>query len=132
MFLILSLNDTLLTARIEDVYHVILFSNYKYIHHHVFPHLIEAVELLNKIEKHGKINLAYWDILSDEIIIHHKYLFKKKEYKKAHIWTGKDTICRMWSTGGLGYLSAGYCLFDNCAGREICTMCVNVQHKNKF
>jgi hypothetical protein len=29
------------------------------------------------------------------------YLVRKKNAKTAHIWTGYDTACRMYSTGGL-------------------------------
>ena len=29
------------------------------------------------------------------------YLVRKKNAKTVHIWTGYDTVCRMYSTGGL-------------------------------
>jgi len=29
------------------------------------------------------------------------YLVRKKKAKTRHIWTGYDTVCRMYSTGGL-------------------------------
>lgn len=29
------------------------------------------------------------------------YLVRKKNAKTAHLWTGFDTVCRMYSTGGL-------------------------------
>ncbi|MEA5418437.1 hypothetical protein VB712_04310 [Spirulina sp. CCNP1310] len=93
--------------------------------------MAEAVKFLTKVEKRGEINLEYWDILSDEVIIHDKFLIRKKGKKqKAHIWTRKDTSCKMWSTGGLNSLSGAYSLFNSCMEKEICTMCVNNQHKN--
>lgn len=31
-----------------------------------------------------------------------EYLFRPRSEKgAAHIWTGNDTACRMWSTGGI-------------------------------
>lgn len=54
------------------------------------------------------------------------YLIRKRgKASRAHIWTGQDTACRMYSTGGLRkdrfYLSEApgdhpICQMCNCAG----------------
>ena len=58
------------------------------------------------------------------------YLTHSKAKKKyvAHIWTGKDTVCRMWSTGGLKK-HMGWVHLDNPAGLKVCAMCRNVSLK---
>lgn len=54
-----------------------------------------------------------------------RYLIRNKGGKTAaHIWTGKDTACTMFSTGGLSS-NRGYIVSDSTFGRRICTMCVN-------
>ena len=54
------------------------------------------------------------------------YLIRDKGQKKAaHIWTGDDTACRMWSTGGLKQ-NRGYTLWPHTDGHEVCHMCANV------
>lgn len=40
---------------------------------------------------------------------------------RAHLWTGTDTVCRMWSTGGLA--KSKYSVQADSRGLEICTMC---------
>jgi hypothetical protein len=44
--------------------------------------------------------------------------------KAAHIWTGSDTACRMWSTGGLKK-RRGYSIWSHPDGHSICHMCSN-------
>ena len=51
------------------------------------------------------------------------YYFFKKRSAAAHIWTGEDTACRMYSTGGLRKSGK---VFDTHGARRICTMCKNV------
>lgn len=48
------------------------------------------------------------------------YLVRKKKAKTAHLWTGFDTVCRMYSTGGLRKKS-----YQAVAQTDlpICTMC---------
>jgi hypothetical protein len=41
---------------------------------------------------------------------------------KSHIWTGDDTACRMWSTGGLNRTRRW--VVEDKALRPICTMCL--------
>jgi hypothetical protein len=54
------------------------------------------------------------------------YLIRSKgKVKTAHIWEGKDTACRMWSTGGMSHKRA-YELYDAPYGLSVCTMCANV------
>ena len=129
----LSRNDSLSVARIGNTYYLLLFySNVKYKHQHVFSGLPEAVEFLHKVEQRRQINLEYWDSLDDEVNIHNEYLIRNATKKqKAHLWTGKDTFCKMWSTGGLSlnHDPKAYSLFDSCLGREICSMCINNQQK---
>lgn len=53
-----------------------------------------------------------------------KYLIHTKSPKRrAHIWNGQDTSCRMASTGGL--ILDKYVVLDDADGREICQMCKN-------
>jgi hypothetical protein len=51
------------------------------------------------------------------------YYFFKKRSAAAHIWTGEDTACRMYSTGGLRKSGK---VFDDRGERRVCTMCKNV------
>jgi hypothetical protein len=53
------------------------------------------------------------------------YLIRKRGKKNsAHIWTGEDTACRMYSTGGM--LKDRFELRDEPGEHRICTMCVSV------
>jgi len=61
-----------------------------------------------------------------------KYLIRKKgKNKAAHIWTGQDTVCRMWSTGGIDKRRA-YDVFDESKGLRICHMCDQVHKKSEY
>ncbi len=54
-----------------------------------------------------------------------QYLIRDKGKNKAyHIWTGDDTACRMWSTGGM-QKKKGYTLHDETMGLRLCCMCEN-------
>lgn len=46
----------------------------------------------------------------------------KKKRLVAHIWTGEDTACRMWSTGGIPHKERYETSIDQ-RGAPICTMC---------
>jgi hypothetical protein len=46
-----------------------------------------------------------------------------KRNSRAHIWTGSDTGCRMWSTGGLKQSKPGWQVGDSKGERDICQMC---------
>ena len=50
------------------------------------------------------------------------YLVRKKNAKTAHIWTGYDTACRMYSTGGLR--KKAYKVAST-SDLPVCTMCSN-------
>jgi len=50
--------------------------------------------------------------------------------QRAHIWTGDDTACRMWSTGGLKQDRFEVC--DNPRDREICFMCRMVEIREQL
>ncbi len=45
----------------------------------------------------------------------------------AHIWTGADTACRMFSTGGMN--RANYARSTDGRGLPVCLMCRNVMRK---
>jgi hypothetical protein len=45
----------------------------------------------------------------------------KKKNTAAHIWTGTDTYCRMFSTGGLN--PGIKKVFDTTMGKRVCQMC---------
>ena len=52
-----------------------------------------------------------------------KYLIHpRKPSKKAHIWTGSDTYCRMYSTGGISKNSK-FEVYDTAMGRPVCALC---------
>lgn len=40
------------------------------------------------------------------------------------MWTGEDTVCRKWSTGGLQ--QANFSVVDDDEERDICSMCASV------
>jgi hypothetical protein len=51
------------------------------------------------------------------------YLIRKIGAKaKAHIWNGNDTLCRMWSTGGLK--RSRFEVRQDRGAHEVCHMCV--------
>jgi hypothetical protein len=45
----------------------------------------------------------------------------KKNSKVVHFWTGTDTACRQWSTGGLK--KENYEVVTNTMGKDICNQC---------
>ena len=61
-----------------------------------------------------------------------KYLIKYRRIKKSvvHLWTGEDTICKMYSTGGLKV--EDYKVSETPENRNICQNCLNVQAQNQF
>ncbi len=70
------------------------------------PHLLE--------ERGGPFGAA-WVYMS-------KYLVRvSKSGLSAHVWTGEDTACKMWSSGGL--LSKGVRLSSTQMGRRLCKIC---------
>ena len=53
------------------------------------------------------------------------YLIRNRGSKqKAHIWTGKDTVCRMWSTGGMKQES--FTVNKTTLGKDLCLMCSHI------
>lgn len=60
-----------------------------------------------------------------------KYFVPKRNggKKRAHIWLGKETACRLSSTGGLN--PRRYMVADSPGNREICTMCETNAAKRK-
>jgi hypothetical protein len=51
------------------------------------------------------------------------YLIRKNQsQKKAHIWTGDDTQCRMWSTGGIRKRRS-WIVSETARGYAICKLC---------
>lgn len=60
-----------------------------------------------------------------------KYLIRTKgKNKAAHIWTGQDTVCRMWSTGGIDKRRM-YDVHDDNKGLRICHICEQVHKRNE-
>ena len=56
-----------------------------------------------------------------------KYLIRDRGKKqRAHYWTGTDTLCRMWSTGGMRRTQSFF-VRDSPDGKEICWMCSNAR-----
>jgi hypothetical protein len=57
-----------------------------------------------------------------------KFLIRKQGAKvKAHLWTGDDTVCRMWSTGGLK--QPRFEVRVDRGDHEICHMCDQLSTK---
>lgn len=50
------------------------------------------------------------------------YLIRKSGAKVVHIWTGMDTACHMYVTGGLR--KNHYEVSNNSHGKRICHMCM--------
>lgn len=51
-----------------------------------------------------------------------RYLLRvSKDKPAAHVWTGKDTACRMWSSGGLS--PSGMRLAESQMGHRLCKLC---------
>jgi hypothetical protein len=56
-----------------------------------------------------------------------QFLIRGKGKKNAaHYWDGKDTACRMWSTGGMNQ-GRKWSVHDDPGEHPICTMCANVR-----
>lgn len=47
-----------------------------------------------------------------------------KKHSVAHLWNGTDTVCRMFSTGGMRKTKQR--LSNSLLGKKICSMCLNV------
>lgn len=59
-----------------------------------------------------------------------RYIFnERKQRSSAHIWDGKNTACRMWSTGGMSSTKPGYVTAFGLEGRHLCHMCQVVAEK---
>ena len=53
-----------------------------------------------------------------------EYLIRDKGAKvKAHLWNGKDTLCKMYGSGGMN--TSKFSLHLGTNGKDICTMCTN-------
>ena len=48
--------------------------------------------------------------------------------KLAHIWTGSDTACHMWSSGGIARNKGQWQVFATADGKRICNQCQNNIH----
>ncbi|MDJ0600836.1 MAG: hypothetical protein QNJ37_18585 [Crocosphaera sp.] len=127
----LSFKPKIYTVRFDDKYHVaIKIETENYIHNYSFESFKNAIDLANKILEAGNIDLQYWRQENNKNDIYDKFLIcKKKRQTKAHIWTGLDTSCTMWSTGGLGN-GKDYNLYNTNLGRDICTMCCQNSKKD--
>ena len=56
------------------------------------------------------------------------YLYSTKSI--AHLWNGKDTECRMWSTYGLKRRS--YAIHPTSDGRKVCQLCMSLCDVNTY
>lgn len=71
-------------------------------------------------------------------MIQNGYLIRNKKLKRQekptyHLWTGNDTACRMWSTGGLANKHK-YELFETLDHPEdfhLCTMCNPIKRQEQ-
>ena len=46
-----------------------------------------------------------------------------KSNGKYHYWDGRDTACRLWSTGGINQARAGWEVVPTPPARPLCHMC---------
>jgi hypothetical protein len=53
-----------------------------------------------------------------------------KNKSAAHHWDGQDTLCRLFSTGGMTKRKQE--VFDEPMGKPICLMCSNVFRRSKM
>lgn len=53
----------------------------------------------------------------------------KKKNSAAHLWTGNDTVCRLYSTGGMSKKKKTVSLTAN--GKPICSLCLSVNSRSK-
>ncbi len=57
-----------------------------------------------------------------------KYLIRNtKKSKVYHLWNGSDTVCKLWSTGGMN--QSRYIQSDDNCGLALCQMCNNNNRK---
>ena len=68
---------------------------------------------------HGKGNWSTEDFRPQVGYFYHE------RRQVAHIWDGKDTFCRMWSTGGIARSKVGFARHDGPGTRRICKQCMN-------
>lgn len=54
-----------------------------------------------------------------------QYLYRQKGKTAAHVWTGTDTACRMWTTGGMRQTKS-YVKVEERGERRLCNMCATV------
>lgn len=58
------------------------------------------------------------------------YLLNPNKRKStAHLWTGSNTVCRMYGSGGMNKRKQR--LSATAMGKPICTMCLNVNSRSK-
>jgi hypothetical protein len=50
-----------------------------------------------------------------------RFIIKRGQKYKAHIWLGHDTKCHMWSAGNMK--KAEYFVCDDVADKDICSNC---------
>lgn len=84
------------------------------------PHLaldIDNLQVLCNECNHGKGNWNTTDWRPQS-----GYFYNANSARKlAHLWDGTDTLCRMWSTGGIAKNRAGWARHDE----RICSQCLN-------
>ena len=52
----------------------------------------------------------------------------RKGSKHYHLWHNNNTVCKMWSTGGMNHQKKWF-IVEEVSGRLLCTMCRNNQKK---
>lgn len=61
----------------------------------------------------------------------YRYLYKQSKKAKAHIWTGSDTLCRLWSTGGIPNKHK-FNEYDTMGEKQVCQICDKVRKEQGF
>lgn len=88
------------------------------------PHLalvLSNLQVLCHDCNHGKGN---WD--TTDWRPREGYMYNAASGRKlAHLWTGADTACHMWSSGGINRARGEWRVFDDPAGKRICNQCRN-------
>jgi len=107
--------------RLEDAYRKQQRASAKLAEPNVFPS--GQNENLRAIDLPGNQGGGVWAFLVPSAAG-----FVKGQQKRAHIWVGDDTLCRMASTGGVN--AKKYTVSDETRGFQVCHMCMNLSNRH--
>ena len=130
---ILGSSEKIKAVRLGESYRLIIISKpVTFINSRKFTQLNDAVSRLRRIKERNSISEKYW--ASSNELPQGNYLFRINNKKqKVHIWNGEDTLCKMWSTGGINSNSKDFSLFNSTMDKETCSLCLGkLQSSHEF